>query len=208
MSAPVAPEVLDQRPDRLAETADPADVLAALQKHKQISAQQQQALDYAISHWVTQALSRAADTESLLLLDRLCALFIRRTAHAQGRVEGWRTLLENKRLAVQGRQARGTRQLLQTQPVRQALARGEMSQTELAAAVGVSSGRISQLLNVMEEAGLVQRRRVGRENLVSLPSQPAPALGVPVVEAPATKLRGALAFLSDRRRSPRALTRA
>jgi DNA-binding transcriptional ArsR family regulator len=197
---------LDQRPDRLAEVTDPADVLAALQKQKQLSAQQVHALDYAISHWVTQTLSRAADTDSLLLLDALCALFIRRAGTTStglaARLDGWRTLLENKRLAVQGLKTGRVRQLLQTAPVRRALASGEMTQAQLAAAVGVSAGRISQLLNVMEEAGLVQRHRVGRESRVSLPLQntspaPTPMQTQPApkrADAPVVSLRGSYVF--------------
>jgi DNA-binding transcriptional ArsR family regulator len=176
--------ILDQRPERLAETSDPADVLTALQESPALSAAQVKALDYAVSHWVTDALGRPADIEGLLLLDQLCALAVRRAGVAgpdfESRLAGWRTLMENKRLVVQGRESGRARRLLQTQPLLGALADGTKTQAALADELGVSAGRISQLLAVLEEGGLVQRQRLGRENRVSLPD---------VITAPAKPAR-------------------
>ncbi len=52
------------------------------------------------------------------------------------------------------------------------LARGEARVTELAAPFDVSLNAVSKHIKLLERAGLVQRRRVGREHLLRFRPQP------------------------------------
>jgi DNA-binding MarR family transcriptional regulator len=173
--------VLSLRPDQLAEKHDPSDLLAALRSRRvELTDTQREAVDYALAHWATEALARPGDSESVVMLDSLCALAARRAGTGGdrhiARWQAWRTLLENKRLAIAGRASGRASRLLQFQPILDALAGGQVKkQVQLAEDLGLTPARISQLLAVMEEAGAVLRRRVGRDVEVSLPAS-APAI--------------------------------
>jgi DNA-binding MarR family transcriptional regulator len=193
--------LLDLRPDQLAEKHDPAELHAELRslRGRPLTAAQAETLDYALAHWVMQAVARPTDAEGVALLDTVCALASRRAApEAEPHVPRWeafRSLLENKRLAIEGQATGRAKRLLQYEPIRALLAeRGPMKQIELAAELGISTARVSQVLAVIEEDGLVQRRRSGRDVWVELaqaalaPSaqvgNPAAALANPVFANP------------------------
>lgn len=55
------------------------------------------------------------------------------------------------------------------------LAQGEARVTELARPFGMSLNAVSKHLRVLERAGLVRRRRIGREHLLSLDLAPLDA---------------------------------
>lgn len=174
-------DLLALRPDQLAARHDPAELLDLLrQRREDMPLSAAQSLDYALAHWVTEALSRADDPQSVVLLDSLCAVAARRAgpdgAALAARWTAWRPLLENRRLALEGRAAGRAQRLLQFEPICQALraAHAPMPQVALAAALGLTAARMSQLLAVMEESGVVRRQRVGREMQVSLVAEAAP----------------------------------
>lgn len=78
-------------------------------------------------------------------------------------------VLEVKRLAIHVRSAGRVMELLQEPAILERLAQdSEVAQSELAALVKLSPGRISQVLGVLEARGKVTRVKRGKENWVSL----------------------------------------
>jgi hypothetical protein len=185
--------VLDFRPEALADRVDPAEALAALERAKTLTPAQRETLDYALSYWVLQTVERTGDLGGIHLLDRLCAAALRRAGGDDSfaaRLKAWRDLLENKRLSIAARRAGGrAAQLRQCQPILDLLHSGTRSQAELAEALALSPGRVSQILAVMESEQLIQRRRHGQQNQVSLPERTAAAAkpAVDLQAAPAQK---------------------
>ena len=172
--------VLNERPEQLAGAHDAAQALDALLPLEHLGDQQEAALRYALAFWIMQALGRQKDTDTIVLLDKLCAAAARRSAgEFVIRLQTYRDLLEHKRQSIAaGRSGRAER-LLKSQPILEALAQGPMTQAQLSERLGVTPGRVSQLLSVMEEAQLVRRERKGRESVVtrvSAAGEPASAV--------------------------------
>ena len=163
---------LELRPEMLADSSDPAAVLAALKPLATLEPEPAESLLYALGFWLAQTMSRAADLEEVLLLDELCALAAQRAhpppAGFHATLQAWRRLLEYKRLSIEARAGARGSHLLQADAVITTLANGEITQLKLAKHLGLSAGRVSQVLAVMEQQRLITRRRQGRESLVSL----------------------------------------
>ena len=187
--------LLDLRPELLADTVDPVDaelaIKAAIAAGSPLTAMQRQALNYALGYWVMQVIERPSDLESVLLLDRVCALAARAATLAGAtapsddaapsatpsdfcsRLSALREMLENKRQAIVVRNSQ--QRPLQADAIIGALAAGSQTQAALAKQLHLSAGRISQLLALMESLGMVQRQRCGRENQVRLLQIPSGA---------------------------------
>ena len=165
---------LNRRPEVAIARAEPGDLLAELRAATQLTPEAEHTLDAILRAWTLQALARAGDVEGLLDLDDLCGLAIRvlsernESAEYRTRWRAFRDLLESKRLAVGGRESGRAWNLLHCQPIRDLLAKGEMPQSRLQEELGLSPQRLSQVLGVMEEGGLIQREKRGKEKLVSL----------------------------------------
>lgn len=164
--------VLDWRPEDLTGTVDPALVEDTLRHMGAMTDLQRQTLAYALSYWVVEVIQRPFDLEGVLLVDRICALAIRLSSQAslvefRVRCETLRELLETKRQAIASRLS-GRRPLQAGNVGRVLIRKGPLSQTELGQELGLSAGRMNQVLAVMEERGLIQRTRRGGENLVVL----------------------------------------
>ncbi|MFC7176811.1 helix-turn-helix transcriptional regulator [Halosegnis marinus] len=54
---------------------------------------------------------------------------------------------------------------------------GRMKQATIVEETGWSNAKVSQLLSAMDEAGRVNKLRIGRENLISLPGEDVAELG-------------------------------
>ena len=165
---------LSQRPEMIVDRAEPGDLLPGLRAASELSADAQKKLDFALRQWTLFALSRNADLEGVLELDDLAAVALRLlpenpdAATLRVRWRAFRDLLESKRLAIGSRQLGRAHNLLHSGPILQLLAAGPKSQSVLRHELGLSAARLSQVLGVMEEGGLVQRQKRGKENLVSL----------------------------------------
>lgn len=166
--------LMNQRAEYIVTRVDPSDLLGELRSITALSPDAQRTLDFVLRQWTLKALSRSTDTEGLLELDDLAALGMR--ALPQGaessafrtRWRAFRDLIESKLLAIEGRESGRARNLLHSGPILQTLRAGPMPQSELQAALGLSAQRLSQVLGVMEEGGLIQRQKRGKEKLVSL----------------------------------------
>lgn len=195
--------VLNLRPEDLADTVDPSLVEEALRELRGLDDAQKDALAYALDYWIVQTIERPTDRESTLLLDRICAIAVRlsgdepSTAEFRVRLETFRDLLETKRQAIAARESR--QRPLQAKAVLAALQPGSLNQTELGQRLGLSAGRISQVLAVMEERGLIQRVRKGRESLVSIPK----AGGTPVSTFAGSRSAPPRARVISRKNQPR-----
>lgn len=163
-------KLLDLRADLLANQGDPAELLPELAAVDRLSPIQRESLDYALGYWVLQVLQRPADTDSLVLLDRLAAYAQQRSdgdTHFSAKLSALRDLLENKRLAVATRASQPSRQLHHAQAILGLLkSETRILQAELTKRLQVSSGRVSQILAVMEQDGLIARERVGQVNWI------------------------------------------
>ena len=106
-------------------------------------------------------------------------------------------MLESRRHAIPGRQPERILDRAHVRAILGLIGKGT-TQRELTAGlqrpdidINISSGRLSQLLSLMEAHGLIDRRREGRENRLSLTPAGQQAAPAP---APATKpLRSKLA---------------
>ena len=171
-------EWLNKRPEEVVDQAEPADLLADA-RVRPLSDSALGTLDHVLRQWTLRALVRAADTEGLLTLDDLAALGLKALpGGAEGerlrtRWQVFRDLLESKRLAIHGRESGRARQLLHSGRIVELLATGPQRQSELQAALDLSPQRLSQVLAVMEEGGLVRRERQGKEKIVSLAAEEA-----------------------------------
>lgn len=172
-------KLLDHRPDLLADRGDPADVLAEVAEQEQLSPSQRESLDYALGYWVLQALQRPGDTESLVLLDKLAAFAQLRSdgdTKFNDRLAALRDLLENKRLSATKRASQPSRQLHHAQAILSLLeSDSRILQADLAKRLQISPGRVSQILAVMEQDGLLARERVGQVNWVVAAAAASPA---------------------------------
>lgn len=167
---------LDMRSDLLADRGDPADVIAELVAVDALSVKQRESLDYALGYWVLEALQRPNDADSLVLLDKLATFAQQRSAgdaQFSARLAALRDLLENKRLSLAKRRNQPSRQLLHAQAILDHLQGGKsVRQVDLAQELEVSPGRVSQILAVMEQDGLITRERRGQESWVSPAGEP------------------------------------
>jgi DNA-binding MarR family transcriptional regulator len=176
---------LDARPEAIVDQADPSELLGSLRQAKSLTPERAVALDHVLRQWTLRALARSGDPEGLLQLDELAYLASERldgqadnTAEFRNRWRAFRDLLESKRLAIAGAQAGRASRLLHADKVLELLNSGPMAQSALRKTLGVTAARVSQILAVMEESGLIRREKKGRENLVaraSLDVQGAPA---------------------------------
>ncbi|MSP96954.1 MAG: ArsR family transcriptional regulator [Betaproteobacteria bacterium] len=182
---------LSQRPEFIVDRAEPGDLLPGLRAASELSTDAQKKLDYALRQWTLYALSRSADLEGVLELDDLAAVALRLlpestdTAVLRTRWRAFRDLLESKRLAIGSAQSGRAHKLLHASPILELLGAGPKSQTTLRHELRLSAARLSQVLGVMEEGGLIQRQKRGKENMVSVVSTTnrginSPRSGVPV----------------------------
>ena len=173
-----------QRPEDIVDRTDPADLQSELRTAENLTSEAQRALDFVLRQWTLRGLSRTGDIEGLLELDDLSALAMRALPNDASsdayrtRWQAFRDLLESKRLALGGRESGRARNLLHATPILEMLKAGPKPQREIQVALRLSVQRLSQVLGVMEEGGLVQRQKQGKEKVVSLASDPAsPRLG-------------------------------
>ena len=171
----MAGSLFDQRPERLSDQGDPEQCLEELLAMEQISAVQAETLDYALLHWIVQVVSRPGDLEAVHLLDRLIVTLSDRRKGSnhdggemrpQVRLEVYREILDLKARFIESRQSGRAHRLVHTRKILSLLGKGAQSPSLLAEELGVTPGRISQILAVLEEAGLVLRERLGRDSLV------------------------------------------
>lgn len=164
--------VLDMRPETLADTVDPVLVERELRWRPGLEMSQMQALVYALDYWVVETIERPTDLESVLLLDRICALAPQCPLSGlwaeefRSNLGPLRSLLEVKRQCIASRLS-GQRPRQASRVITE-LKAGPISQGDLGRRLGLSVGRTNQLLGVMEERGLVSRIRKGGELQVNL----------------------------------------
>lgn len=180
--------MIDMRPDMLANQGDPAELLPELAALDRLSAEQREALDYALGYWVLEVLQRPADTESLALLDRLAACAQQRSDGDErfaAKLSALRDLLENKRLAVATRASQPSLHLAHAQAILSQLRTTAMMEpAEIARRIELDGLRVNGLLAVMEQDGLIERHRDGRRHWVRLScAAQAPAVADESAEA-------------------------
>lgn len=163
---------LNQRPEDVAGSAEPAEVLSEIKKVRTLDPSAQRVVDYALAQWTLAAIARDTDIDGVIELGELAALAIR--ALPENAVvfrASWQTLhdlLESKRLAIGAGTPTRALNLLHAAPILELLKKGEMTQSELRQKLHLSAARLSQVLAVMEEGRLIRRRKQGKENLVAL----------------------------------------
>ena len=180
---------LDARPEAVVDQADPSELLGSLRQVESLTPERAVWLDHVLRQWTLRALARSGDPEGLLQLDELAYLASERldgqadsTAALRNRWRAFRDLLESKRLAIAGAQAGRPSRLLHADKVLELLNSGPMAQSALRERLGVTAARVSQILAVMEESGLIRREKKGRENLVTRAG--LDARGTPATSSP------------------------
>lgn len=184
--------LLDQHPDALLAQHEPEDLIKELRTAATLTPVQTKVLDAYLLHWSNLILHRAGDPEGVQELLSLCEMARDRLAQTTGdcalghRWSAFEDLLELRRLVLQ--QAPGSMVKLSRQDEIVTLlgeaGSARMRQSELAKRLELSAGRVSQILGVLEERGVVARQRQGRDCWVSLPGPvavrqaPAPAQSI------------------------------
>lgn len=166
---------LDKRPEALTDQSNPEALIVQLRTMSTLDARQKHRLDFALTHWTQQLVSRPFDLEGVLEMQDLCSLaqsLLDKSMDAElyARWEGFTDVLEAKRLAIRSRSSSRRMELLQEGDILTRLQRdGQVSQSELANQLQLSPGRVSQVLAIMESRDQITRKKLGKENWVTLP---------------------------------------
>ena len=202
----MTPELLHYPdPAQLSSITSPAEILAAVRQFgvdDDWSPRALQTLDHLLVVWTANTAARPDDVEGIAELQQLIDYVRHRSANrqhlplaSQSRWEALHDVLESRRHAIAGRQPERILDRAHVRAILGLIGTGT-TQRELTAGlqgrdINISSGRLSQLLSLMEAHGLIDRRREGRENRLSLTPAGQQAAPAP---APATKpLRSKLA---------------
>lgn len=182
-------------PAQLSSTTDATDVLAALRQlgaTDDWSERSLQTLDHLLVTWTATAAARPDDAEGIAELQRLIDYARNRSANQSSlpssRRDRWSALndvLDSRRYAIEGRRPERILDRAHVRTVLGLIGAG-LSQPVLAEKlqernIEISPGRLSQLLSLMEAHALIDRKREGRENRLTLTpmghtSAPAPAV--------------------------------
>lgn len=202
----MTPELLHHPdPAQLSSVTSTAEILAAVRQFGADdgwSPRALQTLDHLLVVWTANTAARPDDVEGIAELQQLIDYVRHRSANrqhlplaSQSRWEALHDVLESRRHAIAGRQPERILDRAHVRAILGLIGTGT-TQRELTAGlqgrdINISSGRLSQLLSLMEAHGLIDRRREGRENRLSLTPAGQQAAPAP---APATKpLRSKLA---------------
>lgn len=202
----MTPELLHHPdPAQLSSVTSTAEILAAVRQFGADdgwSPRALQTLDHLLVVWTANTAARPDDVEGIAELQQLIDYVRHRSANrqhlppaSQNRWEALHDVLESRRHAIAGRQPERILERAHVRAILDLIGTGT-TQRELTAGlqgrdISISSGRLSQLLSLMEAHGLIDRRREGRENRLSLTPAGQQAAPAP---APATKpLRSKLA---------------
>jgi DNA-binding transcriptional ArsR family regulator len=200
----MTPELLHHPdPAQLSSITSTAEILAAVRQlgaDDDWSPRALQTLDHLLVVWTASTAARPDDVEGIAELQQLIDYVRHRSANRQhlpppARTAGRRSTTCSNPAGTPLRPPAGPNPGTRPRPGHPRPDRHGHHPTELTARlqgrdISISSGRLSQLLSLMEAHGLIDRRREGRENRLSLTpaGQQAPA------PAPATKpLRSKLA---------------
>lgn len=167
-------------PSLLVDRATPAQLTAAIRRLVQWDERALATTDRLISVWSARAIARANDREGLSELQRLIQHALKGAASPslpERYAHRWHAasdLLEARRLNLA--HADPAAQLLRRHvpEILQFLARAknqEAPQSALAEHLGVSAGRITQIVGPLESHGLISKRRTGRDNTLRLTEQ-------------------------------------
>lgn len=163
----------------LIERTEPAEALADLRQHGVLTPAEAAKIGVYLHHWTLLLLQRPSDPEGVQELLTLCEIaqdLLPPEAQAQApRWQAHADLLEGKRRQLLAQ--REARPLKHQDRILDAIrqAGGRLKQTELGVHLGLSKGRISQLLGLLEERGVVTRRLEGNEYWVSAMDAAVPA---------------------------------
>ena len=202
----MTPELLHHPdPAQLSSITSTAEILAAVRQfgaNDGWSPRALQTLDHLLVVWTANTAARPDDVEGIAELQQLIDYVRHRSANrqhlplaSQSRWEALHDVLESRRHAIAGRQPERILDRAHVRAILGLIGTGT-TQRELTAGlqgrdINISPGRLSQLLSLMEAHGLIDRRREGRENRLSLTPAGQQAAPAP---APATKpLRSKLA---------------
>ncbi|HNA45525.1 MAG TPA: hypothetical protein PK312_00010 [Nitrospira sp.] len=170
-------------PTRVADTATVQDVLDALRActaEDGWPAEARDVLDFVLTVWVADSTARPNDREGVAELQRLVRYALERARNRHAVPEAFRTrwqgffdVLEARRRTLVGRDPA---LILDRRHVRELLAAiGHAGSTQQAVTETLksqdrvlTSGRLSQLLTLLEAHGLITRQRTGRENRLML----------------------------------------
>ena len=189
----MTPELLHHPdPAQLSSITSTAEILAAVRQfgaNDGWSPRALQTLDHLLVVWTANTAARPDDVEGIAELQQLIDYVRHRSANrqhlplaSQSRWEALHDVLESRRHAIAGRQPERILDRAHVRAILGLIGTGT-TQRELTAGlqgrdINISSGRLSQLLSLMEAHGLIDRRREGRENRLSLTpagQQAAPA---------------------------------
>ena len=189
----MTPELLHHPdPAQLSSVTSTAEILAAVRQFGADdgwSPRALQTLDHLLVVWTANTAARPDDVEGIAELQQLIDYVRHRSANrqhlplaSQSRWEALHDVLESRRHAIDGRQPDRILKRAHVRAILDLIGTGT-TQRELTAGlqgrdIDISPGRLSQLLSLMEAHGLIDRRREGRENRLSLTpagQQAAPA---------------------------------
>ena len=202
----MTPELLHHPdPAQLSSITSTAEILEAVRQfgaNDGWSPRALQTLDHLLVVWTANTAARPDDVEGIAELQQLIDYVRHRSTNghrlppaSQNRWAALHDVLESRRHAIDGRQPDRILKRAHVRAILDLIGTGT-TQRELTAGlqgrdIDISPGRLSQLLSLMEAHGLIDRRREGRENRLSLTPAGQQAAPAP---APATKpLRSKLA---------------
>lgn len=165
-------------PAMLVDRATSAELLTAIRDLEQWSEQELNAVNRMISVWSTRAIAHPNDREGISELQRLIHYALNRAKTAPTLPEEFRyrwaeasDMLEARRLnlAHADPDAQVARRNV-PEILRYLLQAGnyEQPQRDLVERLGVTTGRVTQLVSTLEANGLITKRKHGRDNLLKL----------------------------------------
>ncbi len=166
-------------PERLLDEHPPEDLFRAVSALESWTARALEIADLAIADWASAALARPRDREGLAEIHSLIQrLQVIQPSERQApeldvaaryqRWDGIAQLLETRAHSLDHHRPEQVEQRTHMAALKQALAAGQDVRTQtLLKTLRLSKARLSQLLALAEAAGLIERRREGREQMVS-----------------------------------------
>lgn len=178
--------------ETIIERYDPWEIKASLRSLVSLTPMQAEKLNLYLDEWTLTMLTRPNDPRGVEEVLSLCELASDIVGHANNLSPRWaayESLLEGKRLRLQANETRGKASGSLTdynQQQHQSIMSevrsspsGFVTQDYLRVKLQLTPGRISQILSLMEDHGLIHRTRNGKTNEVRLAREALPVENCP-----------------------------
>ena len=213
MEAKVIKIDLDQaRPESIEDDVSPLALAAAVETLENWNERRLAVVDEVLTNWAADAIGRPNDREGLVDLQSAIGRILHaKASQAAGlneidpkepatyanRWNGFYDAIAARHIVLAERNPDRARSLMHVAAIEAQLAHGEIRQSEIQAATGLTPSRLSQVLSLMDAHGMITRRVNGKEKLVKLAHDGSAA--EPDVTRPAGTARRGASYLTLRK---------